>query len=204
MANGDRHGDREAKKKPKIAETDGTAPISTLAFRRIAGRWPWSFKLRLVFPVPESIVAMIKVGMPVDVGIQATGHTVHGSVSRMSDKVDPATRTMHVEVDLDNADLHWKAGMYATATITLNAKSDALAAPVQAVVTGDKPNVWVVNARNVVEERPVTLGIQTPDQIEITNGVSEADLLVYGDRSDVSPGMKVTPKYIRNDRRISK
>ena len=107
-------------------------------------------KLRLVFPVPESIVAMIKVGMPVDVGIQATGHTVHGSVSRMSDKVDPATRTMHVEVDLDNADLHWKAGMYATATITLNAKSDALAAPVQAVVTGDKPNVWVVNARNVV------------------------------------------------------
>jgi RND family efflux transporter MFP subunit len=107
-------------------------------------------KLRLVFPVPESIVAMIKVGMPVDVGIQATGHTVHGSVSRMSDKVDPATRTMHVEVDLYNADFHWKAGMYATATITLNAKSDALAAPVQAVDTGDKPNVWVVNARNVV------------------------------------------------------
>jgi len=55
-----------------------------------------------------------------------------------------------------------------------------------------------------VEERPVTLGIQTPDQIEITNGVSEADLLVYGDRGEISPGMKVTPKYIRNDRRISK
>jgi hypothetical protein len=88
-----------------------------------------------------ALAPMIKVGMPVDVGIQATGHTVHGSVSRMSDKVDPATRTMHVEVDLDNADFHWKAGMYATATITLNAKSDALAAPVQAVDTGDKPNV---------------------------------------------------------------
>jgi hypothetical protein len=34
--------------------------------------------------------------------------------------------------------------------ITLSANLDALAAPAQAVTTGDRPNVWVVNARNVV------------------------------------------------------
>ena len=153
-------------------------------------------KLRLDFPVPESNVSLIKVGMPVDVSIQATGEVVHGSVARMSDKVDPATRTMDVEVDIDNSDLRLKPGMYATAVISLDTKQDTLAAPVQAVVTGDKPNVWVVNTQNVVEEHPVTLGIQTPDKIEITSGVSEGDLLVYGNRNDVSLGMTVEPKLV--------
>lgn len=153
-------------------------------------------KLRLDFPVPESNVSLIKVGMPVDVSIQATGEIVHSAVARMSDKVDPATRTMDVEVDLDNSDLRLKPGMYATADIALETKQDAIAAPVQAVATGDKPNVWIVNAQHIIEERPITLGIQTPDKIEITSGVVEGDLLVYGNRSDVSPGASVTPKLI--------
>ncbi|MDR3560873.1 MAG: efflux RND transporter periplasmic adaptor subunit [Negativicutes bacterium] len=153
-------------------------------------------KLRLDFPVPESNVALIKVGMPVDVKMQATGETVHSNVARMSDKVDEATRTMDVEVDLDNNDLHLKPGMYATATIALDTKDDALAAPVQAVTTGDKPNVWVVNAEGTVEERPVTLGIETPDKVELQTGVAEGDLLVYGNRNDVTLGSKVAPKVI--------
>ena len=35
-----------------------------------------------------------------------------------------------------------------------------------------------------------------PDKIEITNGVSEGDLLVYGNRSNIGVGMKITPKLI--------
>jgi len=132
----------------------------------------------------------------VDVSLQATGETVHSVVARMSDKVDPSTRTMDVEVDLDNSDLRLKPGMYATANIALETKQDAIAAPVQAVATGDKPNVWIVNAQHIIEERSVTLGIQTPDKIEITTGVADGDLLVYGNRNEVSPGTNVTPKLI--------
>ena len=153
-------------------------------------------KLRLDFPVPESNVTFIKVGMPVDVTIQASGETIHSSIARMSDKVDPATRTMDVEVDLDNSDLRLKPGMYATAVIALETKKDAIAAPVQAIATGAKPNVWVINSQNIVEERPITIGIQTPDRIELTSGVSAGDLLVYGNRNDVSVGATVMPKLI--------
>lgn len=153
-------------------------------------------KLRLDFPVPESIVAQVKVGMPVTVTIQATNETIASQVARMSGRVDAATRTMKVEVDLDNNDLHLKPGMYAGVALTLATQSNALAVPVQAVAMGDKPNVWLVNAQNIVEERSVTLGLQTPDKIEITQGVAEGDRLIYGNRNIVSPGTNVVPQLI--------
>jgi len=151
-------------------------------------------RLRLDFSVPESIVSQIKVGMPVDVTVQNTGETVPASIARMSDRIDSATRTMDVEVDIANDDLHLKPGMYANATVTLEAKRNALAAPVQAVSMGANPKVWVVDAQNKVEERPVTLGIQTPDKIEITSGVTEGDRLIYGNHDAIGNGMSVTPK----------
>jgi len=153
-------------------------------------------KLRLDFPVPESIVPLVRAGMSVDVMIQATGETLHSTIARMSDKIDPATRTMDVEVDLDNMDLRLKPGLYATAILTLDASRNALAVPVQAVSTDGAPNVWVINASHVVEARPVVLGIQMPDNVEIKSGISEGDTLVYGNRSDISPGMKAVPKLV--------
>lgn len=153
-------------------------------------------KLRIDFPVPESVVMQVKVGMPVMVTVQANGETMSSQIARLSDKVDSATRTMKAEIDINNKDLRLKPGMYASVSLVLETAQNALAAPVQAVVTGDKPNVWVVNAQNIVEEHPVTLGIQMPDKIEITNGVAEGDRLIYGNRNNVNAGMTVVPQLI--------
>ncbi len=152
--------------------------------------------LRLDFPAPEAIVPLIKTGMPVEVVVQATGETVHGSVARIAERVDLTTRTMTVEVDLKNDDLHLKPGMYANATIALETKQSAVSAPVQAVSLGDKPSVLLINADGTAQLRPVTIGIQTPDRVEITSGVAEGDVLVYGSRGEIAAGMKVAPKFI--------
>jgi len=152
--------------------------------------------LRLDFPAPESIVPLMRVGMPVEVVVSATHETIHATVARLTDKVDQETRTMTVEIDLDNRDLRLKPGMYATATIALEKKARALAAPLQAVLFGDKPTVWLVHPDGAVEQRAVTLGIQTPDFVEITSGCVEGDLLVGGSRGEIAAGMKVTPKLI--------
>lgn len=153
-------------------------------------------KLRFDFPVPESMVADIKAGMPVDVHMQASGEIIHSIIARMSDKIDPSTRTMNVEVDLDNPDLELKPGFYADAQLTCDARKEALVVPPEAIAMGDKPTVWSINAQGVIEEHPVELGLQTPDSIEVTGGISAGDVLVYGSRGDLSIGMKVKPKFI--------
>ncbi len=153
-------------------------------------------RLRLDFPVPESVVPQIAVGMPVDVRIQSTEETLHNKIARIADKIDPTTRTMDVEVDVDNPGLKLKPGMYATATVILAAKDHALSAPVQTVSQGDKPTVWCVNRQGIIEEHSIKVGIRTPEAVEILDGASDGDMLIYGNRGDLSVGMKVMPKAV--------
>ncbi|HEY3838842.1 MAG TPA: efflux RND transporter periplasmic adaptor subunit [Bryobacteraceae bacterium] len=155
-------------------------------------------KLRLVLPVPEEIVSHIQLGQAVEVRIPSLNHkVVTGSVTRFSDTISTATRTMDTQVDVLNPSLTLVPGMYAEAILTLDRHGKALAIPLTAVSTqGDKSSVLVVNGENKVEERPVKLGIQTANRAEVVAGLHEGDLIVIGSRSQVQPGLSVTPKQV--------
>jgi RND family efflux transporter MFP subunit len=153
-------------------------------------------KLRLDFPVPEPDVPFIKVGMPMEVTITATGQKIMGTVARTTNMVDSDTRTMETEVDIDNHDLRLTPGMYAYVNLNLEHKKDVLTLPIQAVSFSGNPNVWKIDDKNEIEEQPVTIGLQTSDKIEIINGVKEGDQVVFGSREMVNIGMKVKPKLV--------
>lgn len=165
----------------------GAAPIVKLA--QIT-------KLRLVFPVPESAVTQIHVGALVSVTIGATGQTLRGAIARFAHKVDDATRTMNAEVDLDNSTLRLTPGMYASVDLTLESKENVLVAPLQAVAGGEHPTALLVNGAHRTEERPIKLGLQTSDKVEIMSGLAEGDLVVFGSRSALEPGETVHPQPV--------
>jgi len=151
-------------------------------------------RLRLAIAVPESAVAHVRVGAPVDVRVDAVARTFKGTVARFAGKVDPDTRTMETEVDVPNPDLTLVPGMYAYATIALAGAKGVLAVPVQAIDRGeDKTSVLVVD-RNVIARRDVRLGLETPDLVEIASGLHDGDLVVVGSRTQLRPGVEVTPK----------
>lgn len=145
-------------------------------------------RLRLEFPVPESAVGDVHVGDLVEVNIISSGQTFPAKISRFSQKVDTSTRTMLTEADVDNADFRFTPGMYATVRLTLADKKDALAVPIQCVSTGDNPTVFVLNNDHKVEERAVTVGLETSSKAEILSGLSENDLIVMGSRSSIQLG----------------
>ncbi len=108
-----------------------------------------------------------------------------------------ATRTMHTEVDVPNPTGELVPGMYASASLVLNDERSALSVPVQALTrTEDSVSVLLINKQNKLEERTVRIGIESPDQVEILSGLSEGDLVVVGNRSQLQPGMAVHPKII--------
>jgi len=155
-----------------------------------------NYRLRMVVETPESIVPDIYVGMPVTVRIQATGKTIPDRIARFSYDVHEDTRTMHTEIDVENADLHIKPGMYASVTLDLADRRGVVAVPLQALATTPVANVWIVDNHDIVRERPVTVGLQTPDWVEITHGVSQGDRLFFGDRSSLAIGSHVAPKVV--------
>jgi RND family efflux transporter MFP subunit len=153
-------------------------------------------RLRLVFPVPESAVAHVAVGASVHVFVSSLNVDFTGQIARFSGKIDRATRTMSTEVDVDNADLSLKPGMYADATLVVQEHKEATAVPTEAIAVGAQPSVLLVTPDGVVEKRNVKLGLQTPDRVEITAGLQVGDQVIVGSRAGVQPGQKVIAKVI--------
>jgi RND family efflux transporter MFP subunit len=154
--------------------------------------------LRLVLPVPESIISRVKLGGPVEVRVDSLKRVFQGKVARFTGRLETATRTMDTEVDIPNPNGAILPGMYGYATLTLDSRSDALAVPVQALSgAGTKPAVFVVNTQNQIEQRPVVTGLETPEMIEITSGLHAGDMVVVGSRGGLKPGKAVAPRIVQ-------
>jgi RND family efflux transporter MFP subunit len=152
--------------------------------------------LRLDFPVPESAVAEIHVGAPVKVTVDALHETFPGKISRYSGRVDVSTRKMQTEVEVPNPDGRLTPGMYANVRLVLEQSKNALTVPLQAVALGQKPTVVVLNSNQRLEQREVTLGLQTPDKIEIRSGLADNELVLVGNRAGIQLGQKAQGKLI--------
>jgi RND family efflux transporter MFP subunit len=155
-------------------------------------------RLRLVLPVPESIIPRIRIGSRVEVQVPTLGRTFEGRVARFTGKLDATTRTMDTEVDVPNPELVLMPGMYAYATLTIERRKHALSVPVMAVSNQDnQATLMVVNPENKLEERIVQVGIETPNKVEVLSGLRENELVVVGSRGQLKPGQLVMPKIIQ-------
>ena len=151
--------------------------------------------LRLRMPVPEEDVPFIRIGGDVQIKLQATGKVISGQIVRFTRELATSTRTMLAEVDVPNPDLSLSTGMTAETTIVLQQKENVLTVPVNAVLDADtKPWVLAVDANNKVEKVPVTLGIQGPDRVEITHGLTEHQQVIVSGQSNYQPGDTVRPR----------
>ena len=105
---------------------------------------------------------------------------------------------MHTEVDVKNPGHLLVPGLYADADLTLEHKEDIPSVPLQAVNhEGEKTTVFVVNANNELEDRPVSLGLQTSTDAEVVAGLSEGEQVVVSDRSGLKAGEKVQPQMVQ-------
>ncbi len=152
---------------------------------------------RLVIPIPESYVRYIHVGDRVDVRVPSLNRTLPGKIARFSVDVTQDTRTMHTEVDVPNPDHVLISGLYAEADVSLEHRDDIPAVPLQAINhEGGKTTVLVVNQNGEIEDRPVTLGIQTATDAEVLSGLSGGEQIVVSDRSALKPGEKVHAQVV--------
>ncbi len=152
---------------------------------------------RLVIPVPEAYVRYIRIGDPVNVRVPSLNRSFPGKVIRFSVDVRQDTRTMHTEVDVQNPDRVLMPGLYAEADVSLEHRDDIPSIPLQAINhEGDKTTVFVVNRDSEIEDRPITLGIQTANDAEIVSGLNEGEQVIVSDRSGLKPGEKVHPQTV--------
>jgi len=135
--------------------------------------------LKVVVNVLEKDVPLIAIGARAAVTADALpGDSLAGSVGRVSQAVDPATRTMPVEIFVSNRDHRMKPGMYATVTLVLSEHPNAITIPTQAVLT-DANGTFVYVVRNDTARRQlVQAGIAQGARTEIVTGLSETEKVI--------------------------
>ena len=118
--------------------------------------------LRLRLPVPESLAGFVHIGDTARIHVQATGEELNGKVVRTTGELDLATRSLQVEIDLDNKDGKLTPGMYADVTLDVLRNGDGLTIPVEAVDRSQTaPFALVVNGQGRIEKRTLRLGMET-------------------------------------------
>ena len=127
----------------------------------------------------------------------ALARSFQGKVTRFSVDVTNATRTMHTEVDIPNTSKSLVPGLYAEAVLSLNDKASVIAVPLQAINhEGNRSSVLLVNDSHRIEDRPITVGLQTANYVEVIKGVQPGEQVVVSHRSGLNEGQTVSPQAV--------
>jgi cobalt-zinc-cadmium efflux system membrane fusion protein len=128
----------------------------------------------------ERDIARVHTGQEVEVSVPAYPDEVfRGTLSYISDILDPETRTITVRTEVANRNLLLKPGMFADLTIVLNHNGAAAAVPRGAILDDQGlPFLFVREGPRSFSPRLVTLGSSDEEWVEIRDGVSLDDEVV--------------------------
>lgn len=149
-------------------------------------------KLRLIVPVPESAVSGIKQGSQMKFTVPAyVGKIFSGNVSRLSHELDRKTRTMLVELDVDNRKADLEPGMYAEVEWKMERPYKTLFVPSEAVLSSEDKN-YVIKVKDMKTHIiQVTRGQPMDKLVEITGDIKEGDEIVLHATEDYKTGTKL-------------
>ncbi len=150
--------------------------------------------IELTATIQASLIQYVHEGEDAELKVDAFGNTVFpAKVIALLPKIDANTNTVTARIQTPNADHRLRGGMFATASIIADVHPNALNIPASAlVVANNEPKVFVVQADNTVQERPVKTGWRDGDRIEILEGAKQGERVVTTGSYGLGDKMKVT------------
>src|SRR4029077_13889702 len=135
--------------------------------------------LRVYVNVPEEYSQGIKVGMTADLNLaEFPGRNFQGKLVRTAEAINMTTRTLLIEVDVDNPTGTLLTGSYAEVHLAVSTQASTLLLPVNALLfRSEGLRVGIVRNGKVVLSA-VTPGHDFGNQIEIVSGLKADDQVV--------------------------
>lgn len=142
--------------------------------------------------VPENRIDEMRNAGHIQISFWALpGATAEGKVREISPVADKATRTYKVRISLVNPPPGVNLGMTANVTVAKANSSSATYIPLSAIYqTGDTPNVWVIQD-GIVHLRPIKVGVFGNQQVQVSEGLQDGDMIVTAGVQKLREGQKV-------------
>jgi RND family efflux transporter MFP subunit len=149
-------------------------------------------RLRVFITVNEQDAARVTVGKEAHVEVDALpGRSLRGLVVRVAPSFDPTTRTIDAEVQLDNKAAELRPGMYGRGSILLETHPHSVIVPGAAIQISSGARYVFVLLQDKVARRPVDVGVDEGEWIEIRRGLSGGEEVVMAGADGLSDGATV-------------
>jgi RND family efflux transporter MFP subunit len=149
-------------------------------------------KLRVYVNVPEEYSQGIKVGMTADLSLaEFPARSFHGKLVRTADSINVTTRTLLIEIDVDNPTGTLLTGSYAEVHLKVLEPKSTLILPVNTLIfRSEGLRVGIVKDGKVVLTA-VTPGHDFGDRIEIVSGLKPDDQVIINPPDSIVTGQQV-------------
>ncbi|MFX1676016.1 efflux RND transporter periplasmic adaptor subunit [Paraburkholderia sp. A2WS-5] len=150
-------------------------------------------RLRVYVDVPQDDAGLVTPGTAVWITTQQyPGRRFPAIVARSANAIDPVSRTLHVEVDVDNHDGALMPGAYAQVHLALTTATPALELPVSALLfRPDGVTVAVVDTQTKVQLHQVSIGRDFGTYVEIATGLAPTDRVINNPGDAIANGQSV-------------
>lgn len=148
--------------------------------------------LRVYIPVPEVDANAVTNGEKVTLtSDEYPGQSFAGTVVRNSDAIDPATRTLNVEVDVNNAGGKLQTGAYVFVHLTVPPVHGAVTIPATTLLfRSEGLRVGVVRDGHA-ELVPITIGHDYGSTVEVVAGLTPQDAVILNPSDSLESGQAV-------------
>ena len=149
-------------------------------------------KLRVYVNVPEEYSQGVKVGMTADLSLaEFPGRKFRGKLVRTADAITVTTRTLLIEIDVDNPTGTLLTGSYAEVHLAVPTQASTFLLPVNTLLfRSEGLQVGIVKDGKVVLT-PVTPGHDFGNQIEIVSGLKPEDQVIINPPDSIITGQQV-------------
>ena len=160
--------------------------------------------IKLDFTIPETYLGVLRNGMNVTAKSPAyPDRNFNGTVTAISSRVDPDTRTLMIRAQIPNPDQLLKPGMLLTVDLVKD-RSQSLIIPEESVILEkDKKFALVVTAENTVENKVLVTGRRRPGRVEVISGLNAGHRVVIEGITRVRTGTSVNVVETREAPRLS-
>ena len=168
-----------------LIQGDNTAPKELFHLAAVG-------KLRVYISVPEVYAAAIKSGETVTLSLDAfPGEKFTGILVRDSNSIDQASRTLRVEVDVDNPTGRLLPGAYAFVYLKLPSAAGAVTVPTNTLLFRAEGLRVAVVRDGQVKLVPITIGHDYGSTVEVLNGLTAEDSVILDPSDSIIDGSPV-------------
>ena len=149
--------------------------------------------IRVYTNVPQEEAAFVKPGVTEAslVVNERSGHVFRGTVTRTTFALDPATRSLLVEIDLPNKDHLLQPGMFGEVRLVLLQRPGALVVPPGSIITKNSTKAVFVLEGEAAKLAPIRTGISDGRWVEVTEGLTGTEEIVVVGKGNLTEGTRV-------------